>query len=91
MRSVAAVCINRNAELSRTALMPVAAYLRGLIGIAFSCFMLRVLKKCSTTRGETDCKEVFNSGVMVKIRTMSKVWDFSKKAIAVKVPRGKRL
>jgi len=36
-----------------------AAYLRVVVGIAFSCFVLRVLKKCSATRGDTDCKKVF--------------------------------
>lgn len=30
-----------------------------LVGMVFSCFVLRVLKKCSATRGDTDCKEVF--------------------------------
>lgn len=47
-------------DLSRTALMSVAAYLRGLVGMVFSCFVLRELKKCSATRGATDCKEVFD-------------------------------
>ena len=59
MLSVAAVCINENDELSRTLLMSMAVYLRGLVGMGFSCFVLRVLKKCSATRGDTDCKEVF--------------------------------
>ena len=57
--SVAAVCINGNDELIRTALMSMAAYLRGLVGMVFSCFVLKVLKKGSATRGDTDCKEVF--------------------------------
>lgn len=54
-RSVAVVCINRSAKLSRAALMSMAAYLRGLIAIAFFCFVLRELKKFSATRSDTDC------------------------------------
>ena len=59
MLSVVAVCINENDELSRTALMSMTAYLRDLVSMVFSCFVLRVLKKFSATRGDTDCKEVF--------------------------------
>ena len=51
--------MSRNDELSRTALMPMAVYLRDLVGMVFSCFVLRVIKKCSATRGDTDYKEVF--------------------------------
>lgn len=53
------LCVDGNDELSRTALMSMATYLKGLVGMVFSSFVLRVLKKCSATRGDTDCKEVF--------------------------------